>query len=102
MKGNFDYSSLTHLYFSKTDNGGAKSSSSSNSPLRGFKSSYFEGGIRVNTFLNSPLLTPRVRGAKFNGLMGVADWLPTLVEGVANVSLGGIQTDGFNMWDSLR
>lgn len=56
----------------------------------------------MNTFLNSPLLTPRVRGAKFNGLMGVADWLPTLVEGVANVSLGGIQTDGFNMWDSLR
>ena len=72
-----------------------------NYPLKGMKSQYHEGGIKVVGFVNSPLLSRQVVGAEFTGLMGIADWFPTIIEGMA----GGLKDDtidGVNMWDSIR
>ncbi|KAG8194369.1 hypothetical protein JTE90_010985 [Oedothorax gibbosus] len=70
-------------------------------PLRGQKFTYFEGGIRVPSFLWSPLLglkEPRIA----NQLMHISDWLPTLYSAAGgHVSdLGDI--DGISMWQALK
>ena len=85
-----------------SDNGGAAAARADNGNQRGYKSTYFEGGIHVSGFITSPLLPKKVRGSEFHGLMGVADWLPTLVLGVAGMPIKGIPTDGFNMWNAIR
>ena len=83
------------------DNGGNTSAGASNHPLKGMKSDFYEGGIRVAGFVNSPLLSQPVNGTEFHGLMGIADWFPTIIEGIAEGSKE-YTTDGVNMWDSLR
>ena len=50
----------------------------SNWPLRGGKYSAWEGGVRVPAFVHSPLLPAHMRGAVYDGLFHVADWLPTI------------------------
>ncbi|KAH8055626.1 sulfuric ester hydrolase [Aureococcus anophagefferens] len=50
----------------------------SNWPLRGGKFSAWEGGVRVPAFVHSPLLPAHMRGAVYDGLFHVADWLPTI------------------------
>ncbi|XP_072023018.1 arylsulfatase I-like [Amphiura filiformis] len=84
-----------------SDNGGAPEGHGSNLPLLGHKAIYFEGGIRVAAFVNSPLLSKQVQGTEYTGLMGMADWLPTFVEGIARGSKDHT-IDGINMWDSIR
>ncbi|XP_048514445.1 arylsulfatase B-like [Athalia rosae] len=72
----------------------------SNYPLRGFKSSLFDGGVRSSACIYSPLLknVPRVS----NELMHITDWLPTIysVAGGNVTDLGEI--DGVNQWPALR
>ena len=48
-----------------------------NYPLRGGKYSFFEGGIRANSFASGGLLPTAVRGTRLSGLMHVADWYVT-------------------------
>ena len=48
-----------------------------NFPLRGGKYSFFEGGIRANSFASGGLLPTAVRGTRLSGLMHVADWFVT-------------------------
>ena len=84
-----------------SDNGGNTSAGASNHPLKGMKSDFYEGGIRVAGFVNSPLLSEPVSGTEFHGLMGIADWFPTIIEGIAEGSKE-YTIDGVNMWDSLR
>lgn len=88
-----------------TDNGGVgKKNAGNNWPLRGVKGNYFEGGIRGVGFVAGPLLSSNVQGTISTDLMHISDWYPTLVEGVANVTLNHTELglDGVNMWNVIR
>ena len=51
--------------------------SMNNYPLRGGKGGYFEGGVRVASFVHSPLLPPAVVGTTLDATISVADWWAT-------------------------
>ena len=55
-------------------------SASSNYPLKGHKGSINEGGIRTNAFIHSPLFAPSLRATKYQNLVDVTDWLPTILD----------------------
>ncbi|XP_021340157.1 arylsulfatase B-like isoform X2 [Mizuhopecten yessoensis] len=82
------------------DNGGlVKHGGGSNWPLRGFKGSLWEGGIRGVAFVHGSILGRSQVVSK--ELMHVSDWYPTLV-GVAGGSLNGTQPlDGIDQWKTL-
>ncbi|EGD73972.1 arylsulfatase B [Salpingoeca rosetta] len=52
----------------------------SNWPLRGGKLSPFQGGIRVNAFVNGGFLPSHRRGQVETGLVVLADWMATFCE----------------------
>jgi hypothetical protein len=56
-----------------------------NYPLRGGKGGYFEGGVRVASFVHSPLLPAAVVGSTLDVTISVADWWATFV------SLSGLE-----------
>ena len=70
-----------------------------NWPLRGWKGSYFEGGVRAASFVHSPLLPARQRHA-WRGLMHVSDWHPTAAA-LAGAPLPAGAVDGYNVWGAL-
>ncbi|CAN0285473.1 unnamed protein product [Ectocarpus fasciculatus] len=87
-----------------SDNGGCPSDGGSNFPLRGVKSSYWEGGHKVPAFVYSPSHIPEERrGAQYDGLMHVTDWLPTLTAATGS----GVEShqnhhlDGVNQWEHI-
>ncbi len=49
----------------------------SNLPLRGGKSSDWEGGIRVNAFVSGGLVPPEMRGKELDDYFHIADWYAT-------------------------
>ncbi|CAN0080457.1 unnamed protein product, partial [Heterosigma akashiwo] len=65
-----------------SDNGGCSNTVGSNYPLRGQKNSLFEGGVRVNAFVHSPLLAD-AQGTRLECVVHNVDWLPTILQGVA-------------------
>ncbi|XP_064478905.1 arylsulfatase B-like [Ornithodoros turicata] len=74
-----------------------------NSPLRGTKGTYFEGGVRVPAFIWSRLLNSTRRVSK--QMMHVTDWLPTLyvAAGGNKMNLGTAATlDAVDMWAALN
>lgn len=85
------------IFFS--DNGGPTQEGASNWPLRGWKGSLWEGGIRSQAFVWSPLMLPKLRGRSWGGLLHVTDIMPTLVK-----LAGGdppINLDGVDFWYPL-
>eukprot|EP00729_Bicosta_minor_P005101 gene5101-8271_t len=56
-----------------SDNGGPLSHST-NHPLRGGKGSQWEGGVRVEAFVSSPLIPAARRGTTYNGMVHSSDW----------------------------
>ncbi len=61
-----------------SDNGGAQQHGADNGPLRGFKGSTFEGGMRVPTIASWPGTIPA--GTETDALLSTMDVLPTFVK----------------------
>jgi len=87
-----------------SDNGGPANGLNmnwaTNFPLRGAKTTVFEGGVRAAGFVYSPLLKDsRVS----NDLMHATDWLPTLLNMIGEKDqLRNKKLDGFNMWKTFQ
>ncbi|XP_072020705.1 arylsulfatase B-like [Amphiura filiformis] len=91
----------TVLIFS-SDNGG-DTVHGINWPLRGKKKTLWEGGLRANGFVNSPLIPSSARGRVSHDLIHVTDWFPTFVDGLAGGKLNGTKPlDGYNIWETIR
>mmetsp|Transcript_122681 Transcript_122681/g.273894 ORF Transcript_122681/g.273894 Transcript_122681/m.273894 type:complete len:667 (+) Transcript_122681:80-2080(+) len=99
------------------DNGGAQYmspigyqlwGSGNNEPLRGGKTSEFEGGIRVNSFVTGGIIPEKMRGTESHDLMHFADWYGTFcylagcnqTDQVA-IDNGLPDTDSINQWPIL-
>ncbi|XP_068248787.1 arylsulfatase B-like [Palaemon carinicauda] len=80
-----------------SDNGGPTVSAGNNWPLRGNKTTLWEGGTRVPAFVHSPLLPNK--GTVSNKLIHVTDWFAT------SVGLGGgtfpDDTNGYDQWKAI-
>ena len=95
----------------QADNGGWLETSDeggNNYPLRGGKSSDFEGGVRARSFMHGGFLEtryPNLTGTVNTGLMHSADWYATFVHlagGVMPVDDRAVPAcDSVNVWDSL-
>lgn len=93
------------------DNGGeilADFCAGNNYPLRGGKFSNFEGGVRVNAWVNGGYLPEARRGQKEEGLSAAWDWYATYA-GLAGASVhdkkaadaGLPQVDGIDLWPMI-
>ena len=86
----------TLIVFS-SDNGGPRPEK--NTPLRDFKGSIYEGGVRGCAFANWPVKIPA--GQRIKEPMHVVDWYPTLVK-LAEGSLDQkLPIDGMDVWPML-
>jgi arylsulfatase A-like enzyme len=86
----------TLIVFS-SDNGGPKPGT--NTPLRDYKGSLYEGGVRAAAFANWPGKIPA--GQRIAHPMHIIDWYPTLVK-LAGASLEGSRPlDGKDVWPML-
>lgn len=99
------------------DNGGAQYmspigyqlwGSGNNEPLRGGKTSEFEGGIRVNSFVTGGLIPEKMRGTESHDLMHFADWYGTFCylagadpNDMVAVNNGLPNVDSINQWPVL-
>lgn len=81
-----------------SDNGGHPEMGGNNWPLRGGKSSLWEGGTRVPTFVYSETLLER-QSMITHQMMHAADWLPTFVEVAGGKRVHGI--DGMSQWPMI-
>lgn len=87
-----------------SDNGGPTQEGANNWPLRGWKGSLFEGGVRSQAFIWSPLYLPQLRGTSWSGLMHITDMVPTimsLVGGPTPQAVEGEVADGVDVWPAL-
>jgi arylsulfatase B/arylsulfatase I/J len=91
----------TMIIFS-TDNGGAVNVNASNFPLRGSKTTLWEGGVKGAAFISGGWLAPTRRGQSMKALMHVTDFYPTLC------SIAGIRPsdadslDGYNQRSNIQ
>ena len=81
-----------------SDNGGDHRSC--NNPLRGFKGSVWEGGIRVNCIMKLPSLIPG--GLLCSEVTSMMDFYPTFAQ-LAGVDIkDGVKRDGYSLLPALR
>ena len=73
-----------------------------NYPLRGFKGTSYEGGIRVAAFVSGGLLPQQMRGRRTTSLMHLTDWYATFC-GLAGVDAGDdvVVVDGDGVSSSM-
>jgi arylsulfatase A-like enzyme len=96
------------LIFALSDNGGMTLSSnifpfsaSSNWPLRGGKTTVFEGGVRSVSFVNGGALSSSARGTKVDSLLHAVDILPTLASFAGIPLLKQDLCDGLDAWSVI-
>ena len=79
-----------------SDNGGCPGAGGRNVGLRGTKGSLYEGGVKVDSFIYSPLIFPTLQGTYYDGLFHVSDWFPTMMDmtGVDYTAPPGHEFDG--------
>ncbi|KAL8599860.1 hypothetical protein ACOMHN_038433 [Nucella lapillus] len=69
------------LIFFTSDNGASTANGGSNWPLRGQKTTTFEGGTRARTLLRAPrYLKAGLKTGEYDGLVHITDLLPTLLQ----------------------
>jgi arylsulfatase A-like enzyme len=71
----------------------------SNLPLRGWKRTLYEGGIRVPAFAVWP--TEIKQGTKVTRPLHAADWMPTLAALIGYEGTPGLKWDGLDMLDVI-
>lgn len=80
-------------------------SGSSNYPLRGYKYSLFEGGIRTAAIIASPLLPQELQGTRSSTMLHISDWYVTFcrLAGLTDCSDGltSAPLDGVDAWQLL-
>lgn len=69
-----------------------------NRPLRGKKTTVYEGGVRVPAFVH---WRGRIALGQFHGVMHVADWMPTLLGVTGSTPRADLRWDGADMWPAL-
>jgi len=82
-----------------SDNGGSDVYGGVNTPLRGFKGSTFEGGIRVVAAIRWP--DQLEAGGKLEQRMTVMDLLPTLCRAAGVPVRSALPLDGIDMWPAI-
>ena len=80
-----------------TDNGGPPATH--NGPLRGWKGSTYEGGVRGCGFVNWPGRVPA--GTRIREVMHTVDWYPTLVRLAGGSLEQATPLDGRDVWPML-
>lgn len=87
-----------------SDNGGPLDHTT-NYPLRGGKHTFWDGGVRVVSFISGPVVPVARRGTEYWGLAHSSDWYATLVEGVAGGTIpahtGVVPPDSVNLWAAI-
>ena len=99
-----------------SDNGGPLDHTT-NFPLRGGKHTFWEGGVRVVSFVSGGknVLPELRRGTTYHGMLHSSDWMPTLINGFDSGGDGGSSNstnnlsngeptplDGYDVWTALR
>ncbi|KAK7105931.1 arylsulfatase B-like isoform X1 [Littorina saxatilis] len=85
-----------------SDNGGADVSSASNWPLRGGKTTVYEGGTRARTVFYGPKFLGKAP-KEYTGLTHVTDILPTLYQAASgNTKRLPAELDGMSFWNKLK
>ncbi|XP_048247762.1 arylsulfatase I-like [Haliotis rufescens] len=82
-----------------TDNGGPPSEGANNWPLRGGKSTLWEGGTRGAGFVYSKTLLKK-KGYTHPGLFHAVDWYPTLLD-IAGGDSSQLDIDGLSQVDMI-
>ena len=83
-----------------SDNGGPVHKASSNWPLRGAKITIWEGGTRAAGFVYGPQFL-RTSNTKYEELIHIVDWYPTLVEAAGGNPSAIANIDGVSQWRNL-
>ncbi|KAK3596802.1 hypothetical protein CHS0354_036641 [Potamilus streckersoni] len=81
-----------------TDNGGPTFAGANNLPLRGAKSTLWEGGTKGSAFVYSDTLLKKTKYLNTE-MMHAVDWFPTLLHVAGGTADAGM--DGMDMWPTI-
>lgn len=88
------------LVIFSSDNGGDPFYRGFNYPLRGYKKTLWEGGVKACGFVHGQML--KRKGVISRDLIHVTDWYPTLIN-LAGATLDSkpMPVDGFDVWETI-